>query len=325
MKILFLSDFVPDPRLIFDDGFASLLSEADRIIFNLEGSPLTGSDFDDDSQIMPFNCDYLIAFLEEYGKDKFVIALANNHILDNGSKGFDFLIQKLRNNNIVYFGTKCTPFININNEVAVLNFVTAETVAKYSGRHHLNYLFYGVKRIKNQINKIQEMRVTPILYPHWGRDMDTTLFKTYDLGFDKDRWLVFGHHPHVISGISDREIYSLGNTFIPHPYYYRNYPSVRYGLAIMFDSAKESYTKTLTKIVSNDNFSENFKLVCGDFNSVPMEVLENDKQFSPFKQAFLKVFAFNGTALDFFKLTALQMISGIFRLKVKYMKKKGYE
>lgn len=325
MEILFLSDFVPDSRLILDDTFIALLNRADKVVFNLEGSPLAGSASDDPNQIMPINCDDLIAFLEKYGKEKFVVALANNHILDNGIIGLDFLIQKLKDNNVMFFGTKDNPFIKIDNEVVILNFVTAETVAKYSGKDYLNYLFYDTKHVKNQINEIEKLSLKPILYPHWGRDMDTTVFNTYNLGFNKKRWFVFGHHPHVISGISDRFIYSLGNTFIPHPYYYRNYPSVRYGLAVVYDSTKESYTKVLTKVVTNDNYVEDFKLISENFTAIPIEVMENEKHFSHVKRTFLKLFAFNGTWVDLFKLSALQMISGVFRLKVKYMKKKGYE
>ncbi|SFG62666.1 CapA family protein [Pedobacter insulae] len=325
MKILFLSDFVPDPKLILNRSFIALLNDADKIVFNLEGSPLTGSDLDNRSQIMPINCDELIAFLEAFGKERFVIALANNHILDNGSVGLEFLIQQLKEYNVPFFGTKEKPFIIIEEEVVILNFVTAETVAKYAGKDHLNYLFYNTKQIREQIIEIEQLPNKPILYPHWGRDMDTTVFKTYNLGFDKNRWFVFGHHPHVISGVGDRVIYSMGNTFIPHPYYYKNYPSVRYGLAIMYDSDTETYSKLLTKVITSDNYVKNFELTCEDFEKIPTEVLDNEKHFSSLKRVFLNLFAFDGTLIDFFRLSALQMISGAFRLKIKYMKKKGYE
>src|SRR5690606_39243660 len=100
-----------------------------------------------------------------------------------------------------------------------LNFVTGETVAKKAiSESRLNYLFYDVKNINKQILHLETNYEKLVMYPHWGRDMDTTIFSTYDnlLKFNK-KWLVFGHHTHVITGINKGKIYSMGNTYIPHP------------------------------------------------------------------------------------------------------------
>ncbi len=76
------------------------------VVFNLEGSPLLGSEEDIPHQIMPFRFEELLAFFERYGKDKFIVALANNHILDNGFKGFDHLVKNLEDHHIRFFWNK---------------------------------------------------------------------------------------------------------------------------------------------------------------------------------------------------------------------------
>ncbi len=205
--------------------------------------------------------------------------------------------------------------------MVVLNFLTAETVAASSGRERLNYLFYNTKNIVKQITAIEAMPFIPVMYPHWGRDMDTTVFKTYKLKFNADKWFVFGHHPHVISGISDRFIYSMGNTYIPHPYYYTRYPAVKYGMALMFDSNSRSYDKFLTQVISSDNYKSDFRLTVTGFDGIPAEVTLHGNNFGSLKKAFLKVFAFTGSGLDLVRLEALQLMSFVFRLKVRMLKK----
>src|SRR5690606_1313913 len=106
MKILFLSDFLPSEKLKLSEKFVQLLNESDAIIFNLEGSPLIPFGDNKENQIMPFKVDSLLEFLKRFGENKFHLALANNHIYDNGKSGFDLLVKVLEENQINYFGTK---------------------------------------------------------------------------------------------------------------------------------------------------------------------------------------------------------------------------
>ena len=317
MKILFLSDFVPTGKISLDSTFKGLINEADKVIFNLEGAPLNNTCFDEVNPIMPFDFGEFSAFLEQFNKDKFIIALANNHILDNGESGFDYLIKKLTSSDISFFGTKNKPFINIDGEVSVLNFVTAETVARYSSRKKLNYLFYDPSTINKQIKELEKKETDLILYPHWGRDMDRTIFDTYDLKLAEDKWHIFGHHPHVISGISKNKIYSLGNTFIPHPNYYKRYPAMHYGLAVMYDSATQDYTSQITRVVSNDGFKKDFTLKAMIFDEMPLEVLKHGEDYSLLKKEYHKILSFKGNHWDLYKLAFLQLMAKLFETKRK--------
>src|SRR5690606_18912517 len=159
-------------------------------VYNLEGSPhLKETQKNIPNQIMPFEVDDLIDFMKEFGLEKFHVALANNHILDNGVEAFDYLISRLNDEKVTYFGTKNKQYTIIDG-VALLNFVTGETVAKKAiSESRLNYLFYDVKNINKQILHLETNYEKLVMYPHWGRDMDTTIFSTYDnlLKFNK-KW-----------------------------------------------------------------------------------------------------------------------------------------
>lgn len=318
MEILFLSDFLPDKNLVLDKSVEELINNADYVVFNLEGSPLLPNEqFHEVNQIMPFDVDYIVDFLNKFGREKFLIALANNHILDNKVVAFDYLIEKFNENGITYFGTKDAPSITINN-FSILNFVTGETVAKRKeGVKRLNYLFYDASQINKQINGLNSN--TCILYPHWGRDMDTQVFNTYKnkLKIPK-KWFVFGHHPHVISGIYKNFIYSMGNSYIPHPYYYDKYPSTRFGIAIVLNTESNSYKLNLTTL-EKQNF--NFLLSSSNFTNIPGIVQEHGKDFKLIKRVFLKILAFKGGFFDYFKLCFLQFMTVIFELKYKMTKR----
>ena len=321
MKILILSDFVPDNQLKLSDSFNRLIEDADCVIFNLEGSPqLPLPDKNVTTQIMPFQVEEIIHFITSYGKEKFHLALANNHILDNGLTGFDYLRQQLDKNGIKYFGTKDKPY-SIHGNVAFLNLVTSETVAKKSiGEKRLNYLFYDTRKINQQIKYLESQTEKLVFYPHWGRDMDTSVFKTFKkkLHFEKP-WLVFGHHPHVISGVGKREIYSMGNTYIPHPYYFKNYPASHYGLAVFLDSESMQYELFTTELSFEE---EKYLIKAYGFSGLNTAVTQHGKNYGKLKKLFLKMFEFKGNAFDLIKLRFLQTLTSFFSLKYKLTQKK---
>lgn len=320
MKTLILSDFLPDEKLVLSEDFKVKLNTADAIIFNLEGSPLLlQEERNIPLQIMPFEVKGLIEFVQSFGKDKFHIALANNHILDNRTEGFDFLISELNKYGIKYFGTCDKPYTVID-DVAILNFVTAETVAKRKiGESRLNYLFYDTSKINRQIHELEEQYDKLILYPHWGRDMDTTVFSTYDdrMRFNK-KWKIFGHHPHVISGIEQDKIYSMGNNYIPHPYYFDVYSATHYGLVIELDSLTMLYSLYMSTLRKRE---QGYMAEISPFVDVPESIKAHGKNFNTLKKLFLKFFAFKGNATDLVKLNLLQLLTKFFSLKYKLSKK----
>lgn len=321
MNILVLSDFLPDANLTLSKTFLSKLKNAEAIIYNLEGSPqIVDKSKNVPIQIMPFEVDEVIRFMSQFGLEKFHVALANNHILDNGLEAFDYLVKKFKSQNIKFFGTKEFPFTVINH-VAILNFVTGETVAKKNiCKSRLNYLFYDTDEINQQIKNIESQFEKLILYPHWGRDMDTTIFKTYDnrLRYDK-KWLVFGHHPHVISGVEKDRIYSMGNNYIPHPYYFDNYPATHFGLAVELNSHDFIYNVYLTTLLKYD---DKYQINIEPYYSTPDLVLVHGNNFSTIKKIFLKIFSFKGNTLDVIKLNVLQGLTSLFALKYRLFKSK---
>lgn len=320
MKILILSDFLPDHRLRYSENFEKMLEGTDAIIFNLEGSPLLPEvDRNVPVQIMPFEVEKLLNFFYRFGKEKFHVALANNHILDNGVLGFDYLLSEFEKHSISYFGTKSQPHITIE-DVAFLNFVTAETVAKReTGEARLNYLFYNTEKINCQIRGLENQFEKLILYPHWGRDMDTTVFRTYDRKIVMNKkWKVFGHHTHVITGIEPDRIYSMGNTYIPHPYYFDTYEATHYGLAINLDTSDLKYSLFTTSLSRIDN---EYLLDVDQYCGLHESVLEHGKNFGLLKKIFLNLFSFRGNFGDKIKLGTLQMLTNIFALKYKLSKK----
>src|SRR5690606_33971616 len=113
------------------------------------------------------------------------------------------------------------------------------------------------------------------------------------------QWMIFGHHPHVISGIEKNKIYSMGNNYIPHPYYFESYPATHYGLAIELNTIDLKYDILLTTL---SKYKDNYILNCEKFNSIPNEVLIHGKNFTNIKKLFLRVFSFNGSILDLIKL-----------------------
>lgn len=320
MKILILSDFLPDHKLILSEEFRKMLVMADAIVLNLEGSPQLPQTAENlPTQIMPFNVKNFIEFISAFGKEKFHIALANNHILDNGIKAFDWMIKEFDENKIHYFGTNTKPYTIINN-IAFLNVVTAETVAKRKkGESRLSYLFYNTDNLNRLIKSVEKKYDKLVFYPHWGRDMDTTVFETYKkkIKFGK-KWYTFGHHPHVISGIQKNNIYSMGNNYIPHPYYFDMYPATHYGLAILLDQQSMQYELYKTILSKKDN---KYKIDISNFVEIDREVLDHGRDYGKVKKMFLKIFAFQGNPTDLLKLKILQALTIAFEYKYKLMKK----
>ncbi len=309
MKVLFLSDFNPTESLDFDLSFEQVLNECDLIIFNLEGTYCFSGE-EQQHTLLPIDIDSLFKFIRYFGKNKFLISIANNHILDNGVENFKKMLNLFESNGINYFGTANKPWASIDKNVAVLTFVTAETVASIHNAFQLNYIFYCKNRIQRQIKELESQYEKLILYPHWGRDMDKTRFKTYPFKTDETKWITIGHHPHIIIA-DDKEIYSLGNTFIEHSHYYNKYPAFNYGLMVVYDTVNHSIQKYLSKI---DHSIDSFLISTHKFEVLPCELLDHGANKPLLKKLFLKVFEFKGNLLDIFKLIGLQLIFGFYKL-----------
>lgn len=240
---------------------------SDYILFNLEGSPNFQNSFNKRDQILKFNVLDLYDFLNQYGISKFIISLANNHILDNGIENFNKFIKFLNNKGIKFVGDKNNPFIEVGNYL-IYSFVSWETGIKSNYFNYLNSLRFKHRKIQRVIDNNRKKKI--IIYPHWGMDLFQKTTKNHfnfiKKNINKDNLYIYGHHPHLIIKENEKNnyIFSLGNTFIPHPNYYQRFGDpVRYSLAILLNSDKDSYP-TLFNIFYDDKQLEIIEKVSED-------------------------------------------------------------
>ncbi len=247
MKLLILSDL--NPNIKIGKNLDKYIEESDYILFNLEGSPNFKNEYNKPNQMLKFQINDLRKLFKKYDSKKFIISLANNHILDNGDNNFNELIKFLNEYNIKYIGTKDQPYIEIDDFV-FYSFVSWETGINKKSYKYLNSIKFSHKKIFDFIESKKNKNI--ILYPHWGMDLYQNITKNH-LNFinkiiSKENVFLYGHHPHLIikENAKDNFIFSLGNTYISYPYYYRRFGlPVRYSKAIFIDKNKKTKIFTL--------------------------------------------------------------------------------
>ena len=104
MNLLILSDLTPPVKI--GQKLENLFMISDYILFNLKGSPNFQNSFNKRDQILKFNVLDLYDFLNQYSISKFIISVANNHILDNGIENFNKFIKFLNDKDIKFVGDK---------------------------------------------------------------------------------------------------------------------------------------------------------------------------------------------------------------------------
>jgi len=256
MKLLILSDFAPTENLILSEEFKLIIDHADYVLLNLEGSPNFKSLTNSKNQILKFRSDCFFDFTNHFGNSKFIISLANNHILDNGHKPFQYFKNELKIRGIKHLGTREKKYLEIDENTVIYSFATITTGLKTMDFLILNTLFCNETRIINEIELLLLKFKIVIVYPHWGIDLNSTKQNPYQklqsFLIHHPRVYLFGHHPHLISGVeSVSKIFSLGNTYIPHPTYYKRYPDTRYGIAVMF--SYDEVKLYLSEVYMNEN------------------------------------------------------------------------
>lgn len=158
--------------------------------------------------------------------DTHLVCMANNHIMDNGTKGLEETIYHLEQNNINYVGAglnkkeiyKSFLYEKDGEKIAVINTAEGEeSNEKYN--NHCGASDIESYMIIDQIREAKKNGYFVILIAHAGVEFIPTppphikeLYKTFvDEGAD----LVAGHHPHVTQGFevykNSTIFYSLGN------------------------------------------------------------------------------------------------------------------
>ena len=230
MKILITGDlFVSDQFYndnIIDKSVQDLFSKADYRIVNLE-APIT----DDRSEKkiiktgphLRMSEQTAISVLNQLNIDG--VTLANNHILDYGTKGLLDTFDTLKSKEIAYVGAgtnlkDAAKYITLNKEgmkIAIINFCENEWSIAEEDSPGANPM-----DIIDNANQIKEAKATHdkvIVIVHGGHEYynlpSPRMQKQYRFYAEQGADIVVGHHTHCISGNEVHKgvpiYYSLGN------------------------------------------------------------------------------------------------------------------
>jgi poly-gamma-glutamate capsule biosynthesis protein CapA/YwtB (metallophosphatase superfamily) len=186
-----------------------VVASADYAIANLEG-PMTKIN-NAPSNNMRFHFDPALGLeLSAAGFDAF--SLANNHGLDQGTKGESDTHKSLEATRLKYFGDVSS------DDGPILNFSIGDEKFAVIGLHDV-YRKIDPKAVAEKIAATKKDGDIVIVYPHWGDEyqhehnaqQERLAHAFIDAGAD----LVIGSHPHVIQDIESYKgkfiFYSLGN------------------------------------------------------------------------------------------------------------------
>ncbi len=205
-----------------------LLTDADIVIGNLEG-PLTSicnSSMDlDKKYVFRSPAEKVTPALKRAGFN--ILNLANNHILDYGSKGMHDTVASLNKHHIHSVGAgrnindarKGTIITTANGRLGFLSYSLTFPEAFWATETSAGAAFGHQQQIIEDITRLNKITDSVIVSFHWGREK-TTRLRPYQpkLGraaIDAGASVVLGHHPHVLQAIERYKngliVYSLGN------------------------------------------------------------------------------------------------------------------
>jgi len=195
----------------------SLLNDSDIAFGNLE-SPLI-----EDNLFTSINCfagSYEFAFfLKQIGFN--IVSIANNHILEQGSEGFQSTIKHLENHQIKYIGKQINNTSNIvtvecnNLRIGFVGFNAIQDIQNPD-----LYANYSKESILKLLKDMNEMNIDyKIISIHWGDEFmnvpSLEQIQSAHKFIDKGADIIVGHHPHVVQPVERYKngliFYSLGN------------------------------------------------------------------------------------------------------------------
>jgi len=227
VKILFVGDLMLD-RYVADldrrkgiGYFFDKIIQSDKNFFsgydlvsaNLEGavtnngehySPVNGNDF----AFLPEN----VSSLKKYNFNFFNIA--NNHLYDQGEKGYQETKQNLDSLKFDYSG--CPDRMVGDCSVKILN-ISEKKIGMVGAS--MVYGVFDTEKLKKQIQDLKSKTDFIVVNIHWGAEyahnynkvQQKTAHELIDAGAD----IIVGHHPHVVQGVEIYKnhpiFYSLGN------------------------------------------------------------------------------------------------------------------
>lgn len=157
-----------------------------------------------------------------------VAALANNHVYDNGIKGYHNTKEFFHANNIKFLGAgetqdeACQPLVLEKNEISVcvLNFVDDETNPKLPEKCPLSINLYEIDKVCTIVREKKKKYDHVIVYLHWGEEENVRIpnpKQRVDARklIDNGASVVIGSHVHCLQGYEEYKngliCYSLGN------------------------------------------------------------------------------------------------------------------
>ncbi|GHA46243.1 hypothetical protein GCM10007103_29190 [Salinimicrobium marinum] len=230
MKILVGGDFFVDDKfkdkLLLSEGITEFFQSFDSTILNQE-SPITRcgkrNKIIKTGPHLKTSESTIIPVLQALNIN--LVTLANNHIMDYGSKGLEDTLDSLINNNISYTGVgknskeACKPFSLQKNgmSVGIINFAENEwaSASDFHGGASPMDVIENVKQIKTA----KENHDKVICIIHGGHEYynlpSPRMQKQYRFYAENGADLIICHHPHCISGYEIYNqvpiYYSLGN------------------------------------------------------------------------------------------------------------------
>lgn len=264
------------------------------IIANLEG-PITSDINSTLKKRVLFNS---LEIIDELTKVNIsLLNLANNHILDLGETSLFETQEILKKNNIQYIGAgKSLAEAEKSQEIKIgdksyvfLSFGWEVIQCKIATNRSSGVNPFKVNHVLKSLKtaKINHPDSHLIVLFHWNYELEKypqpghreLAKELIDIGVD----LIIGHHPHIVNGIEVYKgkpiVYSLGNWFIPHNYFWDgklSYPEEsNIQLAFEWDIEKDQYLSHWFK----------FDPVKNQVNYIESKNLEEDdraKELTPF-------------------------------------------
>lgn len=281
IKVGILGDLILSDNLKIDDSIISVLNDTDFNIVNLE-APFIEKSWLNDKKVGLFQQSKDVNLLKKLNIK--AVSLANNHIDDFGQKGLKKTIEKLKQENIKYFGAGNT-YDEATNPAIIT--IRGKKIAFYGGmmKYFSNSPFakenkFGVN-IFNYKNFSRILKNTnsdyQIIYNHWNQEFEDypePLMKYYSEKLIDFCDAIIGSHPHCVQGIQIQKnkpiFYSLGNFAMPN---------IHYG-NIFLEKYPEKCYKSIFIVLSLENKTISYKIFPLSINSDSTEIKLADEKES---------------------------------------------
>ena len=204
-----------------------LLQGSDIVIGNLEG-PLTTHETPysaDKTYLFKTPPDKVAPALKKAGFT--IMNLANNHILDYGTRGLKDTIQALEANQLQHLGTG-TNLQQARNSLVVesqgykigfLSYSLTFPKSFWASHKTPGTAFGHEHEIRADVRQLKQLTDLVVVSFHWGREKTAELREYQPIlahaAIDEGASFIIGHHPHVLQAIEKYKhgiiLYSLGN------------------------------------------------------------------------------------------------------------------